>query len=443
LPARALWATILAGGEMDETRQWLADGIAQAKAGQHQQARELLLRVVARDERNTQAWLWLSSVVESDEDRRVALENVLTLDPQNAAARAGLDWLDRQAAAPSAPEESEYDTRSDGVSRSPMAKAVTIDSPQPPAPEAESESAPPTPPHEVMLTQAPAESEGCPYCGQAVSDSDPRCPHCAQPLILHAPKRADFSIRASLLVALWLVQVAVDLMGGAMIVIALMTVGRRVLSGLAVIYIHAYLAGTAFKSGLPAADLQRAALALIVFDVVASAWSLVVATILPWRRPAAPAVALFVAALHVVLAVSGFAVGMTSVLVMLARLALALFIGFLALEAQGDFAWESVRQRLEFDSGKSSMDYYSRGRYYRRIGQTAKAILHWERAVLLAPDQFAFRVALGNADHAMGRYNDAAEQLQAALRINPDAADVRQFLDMIEARASSGDSRVV
>jgi len=459
---------------MDETQQWLAEGIARAKAGQREPARELLLRVVGRDERNAQAWLWLSGVVDGDEDRRVALENVLTLDPQNAAARAGLDWLDRPVAAPSVPEASEYDTRD---SRPSTAKAVTTpltpsgpppqsgghtpegcparkrgqgvlrasaDDSRPPAPEPESEPAPPMPSHEVMPAHAPAESEGCPYCGQAVSESDVRCPHCVQPLILHAPKHADFSIRASLLVALWLVQAAVDLVSGAMLVIVWMTVGQRVLSGLVVVYIRAYLAGTVWKSALPVTDLTRMALVLIVFDVVASAWSLVVTVILPWRRPAAPAVALFVAALHVVLAVSGFAVGATLLWVMLARLALALFIGFLALEAQGDFAWESVRQRLEFDQGvKSSMDYYSRGRYYRRIGQTAKAVLHWERAVLLAPDQYAFRVALGNAYYAQGRYNGAAEQLYAALRINPDAADVRQFLDRVEARMSSGESRVV
>jgi tetratricopeptide (TPR) repeat protein len=414
---------------MDETQQWLAEGIARVKAGQREQARELLLRVVGRDERNVQAWLWLSGVVESDEDRRVALENVLTLDPQNAVARAGLDWLD-QVAAP--------------MPLTPEAGGAGLAPAQPGDEDAlEARDEPPAETPTLDKRQA-TESEGCPYCGLAVSESDARCPHCAQPLILHAPKQADFSFRAVLLVALWLVQAAVDLIGGAVIVIAWMTVGHSLLSGLAVVFVRAYLAGTAWKSALPVADLQRMTLVLIVFDVVASAWSLAVAVILPGRRPAAPAVSLFLAALHIVLPVGGFIVGATSLWVMLARLALALFIGFLALEAQGDFAWESVRQRLEFDQGlKSSMDYYSRGRYYRRMAQTTKAILHWERAVLLAPDQFAFRVALGNAYYAMSRYDDAAEQFKAALRIKPDAADVRQFLDMVEARASPGESRVV
>ena len=87
----------------DETRQWLTEGIARARAGERERARESLLRVVEHDERNAQAWLWLSGVVESLEDRRVALENVLAIEPENALARAGLDWLDQHSPASTPP----------------------------------------------------------------------------------------------------------------------------------------------------------------------------------------------------------------------------------------------------------------------------------------------------------------------------------------------------
>jgi len=80
----------------DEMREWLAEGIARARAGQREQAREMLLRVVERDERNVQAWLWLSGLVDDPQDRRVALESVLAIEPENAFARAGLNWLDQQ-----------------------------------------------------------------------------------------------------------------------------------------------------------------------------------------------------------------------------------------------------------------------------------------------------------------------------------------------------------
>ena len=49
-------------------------------------------------ETNLQAWLWLSSVVDEWADKRVCLENVLTLDPNHQAAKAGLAWLDQQVA---------------------------------------------------------------------------------------------------------------------------------------------------------------------------------------------------------------------------------------------------------------------------------------------------------------------------------------------------------
>jgi tetratricopeptide (TPR) repeat protein len=202
-------------------------------------------------------------------------------------------------------------------------------------------------------------------------------------------------------------------------------------------YLQTILGGTALASRLTA-DLWPAFYLFIGLDAVSAAWSLVIAFILPARRPAAPAVGLFVATSHAALAVISFVVGMSSLPVGLARLALSLLIGFLLLEALGDFTWESVRLRLELDpASRSSMDYYTRGRYYRHIDQTAKAVLHLERAVELAPQRFEFRVALGNAYYAAGQFERAAEQLRAALQINPAAGDVRQFLDVVTARASS------
>jgi hypothetical protein len=241
------------------------------------------------------------------------------------------------------------------------------------------------------------------------------------------------------------VQAAADVADGVLVIIALMTVAGVTGSALGASYILTYLAGAAFASGtVVASDLLRMVIVFIAFDVIAAAWSLVVAAILPWHRPAALVVALFVAALHVVVAISSFAVGMTSLWIGLGRLALGLFLGFFLLEAQGDFVWESVRQRLELDrEAKSSMDYYSRGRIYRRMGQTARAALHWDRAVGLAPEQIAFRVALSNAYYALGQFDRAAEHMRAAMRLNPDSADLREFLEQINARLSSGDSRVV
>jgi hypothetical protein len=73
-----------------QVAQWLRQGIAAAKAGDVERATELLMKVVDVDELNEQAWLWLSSVVESDADREACLENVLAINPDNKLAIKGL-----------------------------------------------------------------------------------------------------------------------------------------------------------------------------------------------------------------------------------------------------------------------------------------------------------------------------------------------------------------
>jgi hypothetical protein len=88
-----------------QAKQWLRQGIAAAKAGDAERARELLLQVVDADEYNEQAWLWLSSVVESDADREVCLENVVAINPDNNLAKAGLVHLrTRKMPPPPSPE---------------------------------------------------------------------------------------------------------------------------------------------------------------------------------------------------------------------------------------------------------------------------------------------------------------------------------------------------
>jgi tetratricopeptide (TPR) repeat protein len=80
-----------------DSNDLLKQGIAAARAGRTDEARQKLMRVIELDEQNEQAWLWLSGVVESNADRRLCLENVLTLNPANTAAQKGLRLLDERA----------------------------------------------------------------------------------------------------------------------------------------------------------------------------------------------------------------------------------------------------------------------------------------------------------------------------------------------------------
>jgi tetratricopeptide (TPR) repeat protein len=67
-----------------------------ARAGRRTEARDLLLEVVESDPRNETAWMWLSGLVDTLEDRMIACENVLTINPANEKVRAYLSELQRQ-----------------------------------------------------------------------------------------------------------------------------------------------------------------------------------------------------------------------------------------------------------------------------------------------------------------------------------------------------------
>ncbi|MBI5930576.1 MAG: PD40 domain-containing protein [Chloroflexi bacterium] len=72
----------------------IRDGIAKARAGDKATARELLQKAVQLDEYNERAWFWLASVVETDEERRTCLHNVVLINPNNTRAQEMLDRLD-------------------------------------------------------------------------------------------------------------------------------------------------------------------------------------------------------------------------------------------------------------------------------------------------------------------------------------------------------------
>lgn len=72
------------------------EGISAYRAGHKEEARTLLLRAVEIDQYNEQAWLWLSAVVETPEEQRTCLDNVLTINPNNERAKQGIDMLDQK-----------------------------------------------------------------------------------------------------------------------------------------------------------------------------------------------------------------------------------------------------------------------------------------------------------------------------------------------------------
>lgn len=71
----------------NQLNRQLAAGIRAAQQGDGERARELLEGVLRQDRNNEQGWIWLASVVESQRERRLSLERVLKINPNNRPAR--------------------------------------------------------------------------------------------------------------------------------------------------------------------------------------------------------------------------------------------------------------------------------------------------------------------------------------------------------------------
>ncbi|MEO5951752.1 MAG: hypothetical protein ABIQ44_04710 [Chloroflexia bacterium] len=71
----------------------LHEGQSAARRGDRAMARALLTQLVEQDPRNEEAWMWLSGVVDNPDEQQICLENALVINPYNAHARKGLDFV--------------------------------------------------------------------------------------------------------------------------------------------------------------------------------------------------------------------------------------------------------------------------------------------------------------------------------------------------------------
>ncbi len=71
----------------------LNDAIQYIRMGNKAEGRQILEELLDVDENNEEVWLWLSSVVDTDDDREICLENALALDPESVVAQKGLEAL--------------------------------------------------------------------------------------------------------------------------------------------------------------------------------------------------------------------------------------------------------------------------------------------------------------------------------------------------------------
>lgn len=71
----------------------LRQAIDLIKSGKKQDSIPILKGILKTDKNNERAWMWMSACVDSTEDKRYCLQEVLRIDPNNETAKSALDRL--------------------------------------------------------------------------------------------------------------------------------------------------------------------------------------------------------------------------------------------------------------------------------------------------------------------------------------------------------------
>lgn len=368
---------------MSDVTQWLTEGITAVKDGRREEARRLLMQVVAVNEENETAWLWLSSVVDEESDRRLCLQNVLSLNPDHATARRTLIELDK-AAGSNMPAETAVtfsDVSAIRVSPIQFQQQETFD--------------------DVWSRNVSL----CAYCAAQVEPEQSRCPHCQRNLLVWLYRYADPSNN---LVLFWISLVVVGITFSIQAGYGAVTLQSPLatLSGLLMTLI---LLGTAVALYFRYFWAFVLALVCLVLIILNALFQLFIGPDL--SRVAFdrldPAIRGVVQPLTsgTWLVIKGFQLGM------------ALFSLVFAFRAWPDFDRMQYRQIAAVSKGlRHASEYHAAAQRLAQAGLWGTAVLHWQRAAALEITHLSYQRHLGTAYARLGFYERSLDVLQAARR---------------------------
>lgn len=408
------------------------EGITAFKTGDHERARDLLTRAVERDEEDVAAWLWLSGVVDDLEERAVCLENVLALEPENAAARKGLARLREQQTALPGPDdpmrESPMMRRAQSVT-SPVAailreefarfQEVEIAAPRAVAP----------PPDDEF-----ADDYLCPYCAHPTRPEDSRCSACANALW------AQFRQRENPSPLYWMLlptQFFAAFLLGAAPVIALFIVGLRETGLLQHLEAFDILALIQIGLNLSLTEIAQAAFEvapafvfLILFAPCLFSYVVFAGLYLRWSK----IYRLLLIDQALSLLVAGGIWLWLKVTTLSVTIALIALIRFLfARQVEEDLRWKKKRLLFQVDRGLSNAsDFITRADQYTRRKMWALAMLHLRRASALAAQDPDVHIALAVAYLRLRNYERAEKSLENARQIAPEHPQLSPLKALIE-----------
>ncbi|MBN1177763.1 MAG: hypothetical protein JXD18_01015 [Anaerolineae bacterium] len=400
-----------------DTAALLREGIAAARAGQRQRAHDLLMNVVRQDENQPLAWLWLSGVVTSPEERKVCLENVLALDPHNTAAQKGLALLRQQEAPPSPPP-------------------TVIAEPVAPKP-----SPPPADPF--------ADEYLCPFCTEPTEHADKRCPHCGEPLWVTFRRKEKRSTEMWIAIALQIFST----IRNAIIPFSIAAL-LYLISGDYASEFNALFGSYAEFSGIDMETLRLGLQIVLAISFIPLLFSLAVLVGLFARWKPVFYLLLAVSTLEVLfvgISVLGSALSQNPIYGLLGggyldaflSIGAALWKAVLAFQIQDDFAFERRRIVLRVDPDvKSAPMLLSRGLKYADAKMWGMAALHLRNGVSMRPAAIDGRAALVLVYLKLKRFDLAEAALDEMRRIEPGNTQTTELQTLLDKQRATGPQSV-
>ncbi|MGB3715009.1 MAG: tetratricopeptide repeat protein [Candidatus Promineifilaceae bacterium] len=403
-----------------DVKDLLEEGIAAAKRGDSERSRDLLLRVVINDQESESAWLWLSSVVDSDEDRVICLQNVLVLNPDSVPAKRGLERLDKF------PSKASETKNTVDIEINPASPAASILYPERHQKQWQWED---NIPLRIIGDGAmksrsdyddvwERESNICAYCAYEIDFDDNRCPNCRRRL---TARTFRYPLSSKELIMFWVLLLAVAeffLFQAVLEVIVREPFVAVIWHGMLFVLIGILVAGVALRQvwAYPASIVVLLAL----FTVM----------LLGFMAGKAPeeAIAEFVGDdLVSVLSTDLDYVFLRSLLTVgdvlqFAVVTIALLYGIFKIGP--DFERVQTRFIARVDRGLSDAPvYFATGQVYAKRGMWASAILHLRRAAASDPSRAYYQRVLGEAYAQLGYYERSLDVLESALEwtIDPDS----------------------
>lgn len=388
--------------ERETLQRTLQDGILAIKSGDRVRGRELLLQVVEHDDQLEPAWLWLSTVMDDPADQLTALENALTLNPNNSHAQ--------------------------GQARS-LRVQLGLEHEPPPPPPAPLEPAPaPIPIPAIDPVEDPLQ---CPHCGKLTQDTDKRCPHCRRSLLI--PGKWDHKgwYRNLLVVSGVYAQTALLQNIGATLAMALSYGLDPYLPG-----IIARLPFTTLIFGDFLDWDPNLGVALFGAAILRIAALLVLIVMFYTDMESAADFAIGLSLLDLAWTTAAYTMfGFPGRVPAIVNAALAGLVLLLALLARMARLRGYVRQWTQIDrNAQAPLTLYKHGHDYALQGKWALATLHWRRAVAFRPNEAQYHKDLGLAQAQLGRYEAALDALRAGAKAAPDDDEFRTLIAAVEGR---------